>query len=143
MVCERQPFSSQVLIVLVCRGLLRDENMYPDASNFSPERYLTRRSDSSWELREDVIDPRTFAFGFGRRVCPGKNIAEQGLFATLTTVIHTLDVRRAKDANGREVIPDVQMSSGLLCHPVPFAYELRMRDDAKHLVETCAAAVEK
>jgi cytochrome P450 len=90
-----------------------------------------------------VVDPRTYAFGFGRRVCPGKNFAEQGLFATLSTVIHTLNVGRAKDADGQEVIPEVQMSSGMLCHPRPFAYELRMRDDAKQLVDICTAAVEQ
>lgn len=122
------------------RGVLHDEKTYPQPSDFLPERYLTRRSDDTWELRTDVIDPQTYAFGFGRRVCPGKHIAEQILFATLSTVIHTLDVVRAKDSLGQDVVPDANMNSGFLCHPIPFAYELQIRKDAQHLVEICAAA---
>jgi cytochrome P450 len=117
--------------------------MYHNPSKFSPERHLTRMIDGAWSLRDDVTDPRKFAFGFGRRSCPGKHIAEQALFATLTTVIHTLDVMRAKDQHGREVIPEARMTSGLLCHALPFPYELRKRLDAEQLVEMCTVAVEQ
>lgn len=123
------------------RGLLHDANTFPEPFAFSPERYLTHRSDDTWELRTDVVDPRTYAFGFGRRVCPGKHIADQGLFATLSAVIHTLHVLRAKDSAGLEIIPEAKTTSGLLSHAIPFAYELRTREDAKHLVELCIATV--
>jgi cytochrome P450 len=96
-----------------------------------------------WKLRTDVPDPRTFAFGFGRRVCPGTHIAEQSLFATLATVLHTLDVMRAKGPDGKEVIPDVKVNSGALCHPLPFPYELHMRKDARELVDICATDADK
>lgn len=87
-------------------------------------------------------DPRLYAFGFGRRVCPGRHIAEQSLFAILATVLHTLDVVRAKDGEGREVVPDVRVNSGLLSHTYPFPYELCMRADARELVDMCVAAAE-
>jgi cytochrome P450 len=117
--------------------------MYPNPEVFSPERHLIRLSDGRWKLREDVTDPRKFAFGFGRRVCPGIHIAEQSLFAILTTVMQTLDVVRVKDHDGREVIPDARVNSGLLCHPLPFAYILRARSDAKNLLDMCVAVAEK
>jgi hypothetical protein len=125
---------------LLDREILHDAEKYPDPSAFSPERYLTRQSDGSWQLREDVVDPRKYAFGFGRRVCPGKSVAEQGLFASLTTVIHTLNIMRVKDSDGREVNPDARMSSGALCHPLPFSYQLCQRDHSEKLVEICVAA---
>jgi hypothetical protein len=84
-----------------------------------------------------------YAFGFGRRVCPGTHIAEQSLFANLATVLHTLDVMRAKDHDGMEVIPDVGVNSGVLCHALPFPYELRMREDARDLVEMCQTVAEQ
>jgi cytochrome P450 len=99
-------------------------------------------ADGTWKLRTDVMDPRNFAFGFGRRVCPGTHIADQSIFATLATVVHTLDIRRAKDRNGKEVIPEARMNSGLICHPVPFEYEIHKRPDADKLLEMCATSVE-
>ena len=43
----------------------RDETRYPNAEQFLPERFL----DAEGMLTDDTPD---FAFGFGRRVCPGK-----------------------------------------------------------------------
>lgn len=43
--------------------MANDENIYPNPTEFLPERYL----GSSPQL-----DPHKFVFGFGRRVCPGK-----------------------------------------------------------------------
>lgn len=137
------PFTMQAHDIWLSRGLLQDAKNFPQPSVFSPERYLNFRSDNTWELRTDVVDPRTYAFGFGRRVCPGRHIAEQSLFATLSTVAHTLKVMRANDSFGHEVVPDARMSSGFICHPIPFAYELQMREDAEHLVKLCAEAAER
>jgi cytochrome P450 len=129
--------------IILNRGLLHDPSTYPEPDVFSPERYLTRLTDGSWKLRTDVIDPRTYAFGFGRRACPGTHLAEQSLFAILSSALHTFDIARAKDGDGNEVVPEARMNSGLLCHPVPFAYELRMREDAEKLMEMCIAAAEQ
>jgi hypothetical protein len=129
-------------VLILRRGLLHDPSTYPDPDVFSPERYLTRLTDGSWKLRTDVIDPRTYAFGFGRCACPGIHLAEQSLFATLSSVLHTLYITRAKNRNGEEVIPDARMNSGLLCHPIPFAYNLCMRADAEKLVSMCVATAE-
>jgi cytochrome P450 len=128
-------------------ALLRDPVMFPEPLRFSPERYLThtqspKSAESSrgdkWTPRSDVRDPRDFAFGFGRRICPGSHIAEQSLFATIATVLHTIDVRRVKDADGVDIIPEVDVSGGSLSHPLPFVYEIQMRSDAKELVDMCS-----
>jgi cytochrome P450 len=126
----------------LCRGLLQDPLAYPDPTIFSPERHLKQLHDGTWELRTDVPDPRKYAFGFGRRACPGVHIAEQSLFATITTLLHTIDIVRAKDSDGVEMVPEVQVASGLLAHTLPFPYELRMRPDAHELVDMCIAAAD-
>ena len=41
----------------------RDTRYYPEPEEFRPERYLT----SDGRLREDVLLPSSFVFGFGRR----------------------------------------------------------------------------
>jgi hypothetical protein len=67
------------------------------------------------------------------------HLAEQSMFAILTTVLQTLDVLRVKNHEGEEVIPDARMSSGVLSHPLPFAYALRARPNAQNLVNACVA----
>jgi cytochrome P450 len=98
--------------------------------------------DGTWSLRPDAQDPRRYVFGFGRRVCPGMHIAEQSLFAIVATVLHTLNVERVKDASGNEVVPEVRVTSGAMSHALPFPYQIRMRDDAKNLVDACILAAE-
>jgi cytochrome P450 len=108
-----------------------------------PERYLTKLDDDTWSIRDNAPDPRKYVFGFGRRICPGMHIAEQGLFAIMTTVLHTLNVERIKDASGNEVVPEPLVSSGALTHVRPFPYQIRVWDDARELVDACAPAVDQ
>jgi hypothetical protein len=117
--------------------------MSPVPSRFSTERCLTHSPQASatseWSPRKDVRNPRDFTFGFGRRVCMGIHVAEQSLFVTAATVLHTLKIERARDAKGREIIPDVDVSGGVLSHPKPFDYAITMRENANYLVHMCEA----
>ncbi|KAG5337500.1 hypothetical protein C0989_009483 [Termitomyces sp. Mn162] len=51
---------------------------------FIPERFLG--------LQITTIDPGRWAFGFGRRICPGKTLAENSLFALISTIIAAFDI---------------------------------------------------
>ena len=39
------------------------------------------------------------------RICPGKNFAYQTLYAFVASMLWAFDIRKAKDANGAEIIP--------------------------------------
>jgi cytochrome P450 len=118
-------------------ALLHDTVTYPDPEEFVPERYLHRLPSGAWTERSDVRNPRDFSFGFGRRACPGTHIAEQSLFASVATALHTLDIQRRQDPQGNEIVPKPNVSGGLLSHPKPFDYVIKMRDDATELVQMC------
>lgn len=45
------------------RKMLRNEEVYPDAHKFKPERFLVEVDEVTAKRR----DPRNFVFGFGRR----------------------------------------------------------------------------
>jgi cytochrome P450 len=66
-------------------------------------------------------------FGFGRRMCPGRHIASSSLFAMVSTLLATVDIMRAKDVDGNDIVPAVDVTSGMLSHPKPFPWAVRSR----------------
>jgi hypothetical protein len=47
------------------------------------------------------------AFGWGRRVCSGQGLAEQGTFITIARLLWGFRIQKAKDANGQEIPVDI------------------------------------
>jgi cytochrome P450 len=76
--------------------------MYPNPEVFSPERHLSPSTASG----EYPMDPRKYAFGVGRRECPGNEFALASLFVTVATIFATTNVRKAKDKSGNEITPE-------------------------------------
>jgi cytochrome P450 len=105
------------------RNILHNSQDYPEPERFNPERYL--RPDG--QLDPSVRNPRTACFGFGRRICPGRFIADASLFITVSTLLATINVVRAKDAEGNEIVPEVDVTSGILSHPKPFPWAIQPR----------------
>ncbi|KIJ40995.1 hypothetical protein M422DRAFT_172679 [Sphaerobolus stellatus SS14] len=100
-------------------AILHNPDDYPDPLAFNPDRFL----------KPDIKDPRTAAFGFGRRMCPGRWMADAELWITFATVLTTLDIGRAKDENGQEIVPDGRYNSGFLSHPLPFKANIKPRSE--------------
>jgi cytochrome P450 len=103
--------------------VLHNPKDYPNPEVFDPSRYLTPEG----VLDPSVRDPRTACFGFGRRICPGIQVADASLFAMVSTLLATVDIIRAKDADENELVPEVDVTSGILSHPKPFPWAVRPR----------------
>ncbi|EJT98943.1 cytochrome P450 [Dacryopinax primogenitus] len=85
-------------------AMSRDERDYPSAETFMPERYLpsTASTPIAWNAsRGSAIPLGAVGFGFGRRSCPGKQLAEATLFAAVVTMLWTL---KFKLAEGEKVV---------------------------------------
>lgn len=79
-------------------ALLRDEAVYgADTDKFIPERFLTKEGQINTSIDMDL------AFGWGRRVCPGKDLAREVLWLTAVSILSTFDICNAVDANGQPV----------------------------------------
>jgi len=109
-----------------------DPNYYHDPMTFKPERFL------SGEGGTPEADPREVIFGFGRRVCIGKELADTSLFLLVVMSLATLNISKAIDTQtGQEIAPVVDYPGGFISHPKPFVYRVRPRSkQAKQLIAT-------
>jgi len=85
--------------------ILHDETLYPEPFTFNPGRFMQPAKD---EQAEKLRDPFTYAFGYGRRICPGMYLAIDILFVTIAMSLATLNIDKKKDGNGRYVEPQVE-----------------------------------
>ncbi|KAK8042982.1 hypothetical protein PG994_013465 [Apiospora phragmitis] len=107
-------------------AITRDESVFgtdPDA--FKPERWLQYPSDEKAAA--------STGFGFGRRICTGRNIARNGLFiqtARLLWAFETLEPGVVDEATGeRHRVSDVDCTEGFVTMPKPFRACFRPRGD--------------
>ncbi|KAK0214140.1 cytochrome P450 [Armillaria fumosa] len=66
--------------------MCHDPRIYPNPEEFNPIRFL----GSSPQL-----DPRELVFGFGRRACPGRFLAEASVFLTMARTLAVFNVTNA------------------------------------------------
>ncbi|PSR74371.1 hypothetical protein PHLCEN_2v9879 [Hermanssonia centrifuga] len=87
-------------------SMLHDEKVYPEPSQFRPERYL----DSRGALRtlDRMEDPAVIGFGFGRRICPGMFLALNSVFIAVAMILYVFDISKTQDENGQEIVPEVE-----------------------------------
>ncbi|KAJ7762871.1 cytochrome P450 [Mycena olivaceomarginata] len=103
-------------------AILHDETVYPDPYAFKPERFL--REDGT--PNPEVPSPEP-AFGYGRRLCPGRHMANASLWITVASVLATFDIAKALDENGREIEPSYEFDSGFINAPLPFKCSIQPR----------------
>ncbi|SPJ71997.1 related to O-methylsterigmatocystin oxidoreductase [Fusarium torulosum] len=87
-----------------------DPEVYSEPMAFKPERFL---SDDG---NQPKLDPQTYAFGFGRRVCPGRALAENALFLNIAQSLAVFNI--SKDEKEPEL--QLKFTSGVVSHPEPF-----------------------
>lgn len=86
----------------ICRQIAHDPKYYHDPMSFKPERFL----------HAPEMDPRNFAFGWGRRKCPGIELADSSLFITMAMTLATFKLEPPRDDTGIEILPRDAFISG-------------------------------
>ncbi|EMD35209.1 hypothetical protein CERSUDRAFT_116679 [Gelatoporia subvermispora B] len=107
----------------------RDPEVYgPDAEDFNPSRHLDENGRLA-PAPADTHDESHVTYGFGRRLCIGRNIANNSLFIDIACILWSMRIEPTKDANGKPAMPDVSgcVQGGLVVRPVPFQCETTPR----------------
>ncbi|EMD37283.1 hypothetical protein CERSUDRAFT_83037 [Gelatoporia subvermispora B] len=118
---------------LVCSNdwaMMHDESVYPNPSCFNPDRFM-----KDGGLSAEVEDPATIAFGFGRRICPGRFMAQDMLWIAIASTLATITISKEVNATGEEVMPETRNLPGFLSHPRPFKCTIKPRPSSVALIE--------
>ncbi|EIN11187.1 cytochrome P450 oxidoreductase [Punctularia strigosozonata HHB-11173 SS5] len=99
--------------------IAHDPDNYDDPMAFKPERFLGP---------DPQLDPRSYVFGFGRRRCPGLELAD----ATISLAIAMcLSAFTFSCEDQSPVDPRESFIPGTVCHPKPFNFDVAVRSPEK------------
>ena len=79
--------------------------MFKDPKEFRPERFLGEKPE---------YDPHDVAFGFGRRICPGKELADASIFMSIAMTLSAFRISKARDESGRVIEPVCDYCAGII-----------------------------
>ncbi|CAE7160460.1 unnamed protein product [Rhizoctonia solani] len=111
-------------------AILRDPKHFSSPHIFNPNRFLGPKAEP---------DPRKYIFGFGRRVCPGSHVANNGSWILCAGILSVFDIQpspqlEAKVASlgGRESkrLFELTEPHGLFGDQLPFSCKITFRDPA-------------
>ncbi|KZP29025.1 cytochrome P450 [Athelia psychrophila] len=111
-----------------------DEARYPEPTKFNPDRFMTEGQPMRWGSGPDSKDRDHYAFGWGRRFCPGSAVAEASMFIALARIIWGLDLKPPIDpTTGKVLIPDMtdetMFNDGFAVGPRACSVGFRARSD--------------
>lgn len=96
--------------------MTHDPAVYHDPMEFRPERFLGPTPE---------LNPYTLSFGFGRRICPGKLLAENTISLSIAQSLAVFNISKFEET-GKET----GFLPGVVSHPEPYQLRVTPRSEA-------------
>ncbi|RAK99000.1 cytochrome P450 [Aspergillus ibericus CBS 121593] len=122
-------------LILNVWGLHHDPTRHPEPETFNPWRYTDRTllapiyaSSPDYENRDH------YAYGAGRRICPGIQLAERGMFIGFAKLLWAFEISEPVDPRGGpgvDVDPATGYLDGFLNCPREFRATVRVRSERR------------
>ncbi|KAJ4470856.1 cytochrome P450 [Lentinula aciculospora] len=87
-------------------GICHDPHLYSNPGRFCPERFLGDHPQPN---------PWSCVFGFGRRICPGRYLAERTLMVAIANILANFYITAVDGET-----PPIEYDDGFISHPKPF-----------------------
>ncbi|KAF7377443.1 Cytochrome p450 [Mycena sanguinolenta] len=108
-----------------------DFQLYDDPENFNPDRYLLTENGTKPGVDGSNLRP-TFAFGAGRRICPGLHVAQHTINLSIMNLLWAFEFHKAVDPKGNPIEVDtMDYLSGLTAKPRSFKCRITPRSAEK------------
>lgn len=104
-------------------SILHDPEQYPNPHVFDPSRWI-RESDGGKKV---FFDADIAAFGFGRRICPGRHFANDSLFIIIATILASFNISPPMDAAGKTEQLKWGVTSGVFSYPTSYMVNFKPR----------------
>ncbi|KAI0060742.1 cytochrome P450 [Artomyces pyxidatus] len=99
---------------------LHDPEVYPDPMKFDPDRLIASPGKPA------QMDPFDVCFGYGRRACPGNQLAQSIMYIFAASILSVFNIEKVS-INGVVQEPSHEFTSGVLVRPKPFKCILKPR----------------
>ncbi|KAK0390071.1 hypothetical protein NLU13_3644 [Sarocladium strictum] len=115
-------------------AITREESVFgPNPDSFDPDRWIdadaTKGSDGDVTPPPKLKELPQTGFGFGRRICTGRNIARNSLFIIMARLLWAFEVEDAVDESGKHMeLDDMECTEGFVTAPQRYRLKLRLRD---------------
>nr|BAL05152.1 cytochrome P450 [Phanerodontia chrysosporium] len=110
-------------IIPNARSITWDERHFHEPRTYKPERFLPRPQGAGEDFPQGAV------FGWGRRLCPGRYLADDVVWLAIARILAVFDIQKAVDADGNVVEPHIEFTTVLTSHPKPFPCSLRPRSE--------------
>ncbi|KAL9709236.1 hypothetical protein Ac2012v2_007590 [Leucoagaricus gongylophorus] len=107
------------LVIANLWRMQHDPKIYSDPMVFRPSRFLGSNPEP---------DPRQICFGFGRRICPGRVMADASVFISCAMTLAVFNISKYVE-DGRVIEPIVDQTTGIISHPTSFQCTIKPRSE--------------